>query len=202
MALRNIAAAVAGLALLAGPALAQTPSSAVKSPSDLNDAQMEELYCIYDQMATGANEPVLTASIVRGEKDAATKARALHDAARGVCVGKYKWEVEQAEVAGAVATSAILADMMEGELRDRGFDDRKFEAVMKIADKLSPEDFKVMIGMAKQKADAATLNRVRKQLTDAGVPSDKDTVEMAMAFLQGSMAEYDAVLRWVDKKYY
>jgi hypothetical protein len=117
-------------------------------------------------------------------------------------VGKYKWEVEQAEVAGAVATSAILADLMEGQLRERGFDDKRFEAVMKITDTLPPADFDAVLSMGRKKLDEAALTRVRKHLTDAGVPGDKDTLEMAMAFLQGSMAEYDAVLRWVDKKYY
>jgi ClpP class serine protease len=203
MALRNIAAACFGLALLAAPAMAQQPpqaAPAVKSPDDLSDAQMDELYCIYDEMAK--TPEAVTESIRTGDKDAVAKGRAIHDAARTACVTKHKWSAEQADVAGTVAVSAILADVTESELRRLGLQDKTFEAVMKVADKLSPSDFEAMLSMGQKKADEAVLERVRKNLTDVGVPKDKDTVEVAIAFLQGSMAEYDAVLTWVDAKFY
>jgi hypothetical protein len=117
-------------------------------------------------------------------------------------VTKYKWSAEQADVASSVAASAVLADTTEVELRGLGVDDKTFAAVMKIADKLSPADFNALLSMAQKKADEAMMQRLRKHLTDAGVPNDKDTVEIAGAFLQGSMAEYDAVLTWVDAKFY
>src|SRR5689334_14783235 len=117
MALRNIAAASLGLALIAAPALAQTVK-AVKSPSDLSDAQMGELYCIYDEMAK--SPAAVAQSIMTGDKAAVAKARAIQDAARTACVTKYKWSVEKADVASTVATSGILADMSESELRGQG----------------------------------------------------------------------------------
>jgi hypothetical protein len=204
MGLRNIAAASLGIALLVAPALAQTPkappAAAVKSPDDLNDAQMSELYCIYDEM-TKTPDPVAE-SIITGNKEAVAKARAIHDAARTACVTKYKWPAGKADVAGQVATSAILADMTETELRGLGVNDKTFEAVMKVADKLSSADFDALLAMGQKKADEAMLQRVRKQLTDAGVPNKPETVEVALAFLQGSMSEYRGVLRWVDQKYY
>jgi DNA-binding ferritin-like protein len=203
MALRNIAAAALGLALLVAPAMAQqTPQAAtvVKTPDDLSDAQMDELYCVYDEMAK-TPDPVAE-SIITGNKEAVAKARAIHEAARTACVTRYKWSAEQADVAGTVATSAILADMTEKELRGMGVGDKTFEAVMKTTDKLSAADFEALLSMGQKKADEAMLDRLRKSLTDAGVPKDKDTVEVAIAFLQGSMAEYDAVLTWVDAKFY
>jgi hypothetical protein len=202
MALRNIAAAALGLSLLVAPAFAQASQAppAVKSPGDLSDAQMDELYCIYDEMAK--TPEAVAESIITGNKDAVTKARAIHDAARTACVTKHKWSAEQADVAGAVAASAILADTTEVELRGLGVNDKTFEAVMKVADKLSSADFDALLSMGQKKPDEAMLQRVRKDLTDAGVPSKPETVEVALAFLQGSMAEYRGVLRWVDQKYY
>jgi hypothetical protein len=205
MALRNIAAAGLSLALLAAPVFAQTPPPAqtVKSPADLSEAQMDELYCVYDAMSANPKDAdVVAESITTADKDAAAKARAIHEAARKSCVDKYKWSAEQASVAGSVATSAILADLTEDELRARGLNDKTFEAVMGISDKLSPADFDALLSMGQGKADEAMLTRVRKHLTDAGVPADKDTVEIALAFLQGSMSEYDGVLVWVDQKFY
>jgi len=201
MALRNIAAGVLGLALLGAPAMAQTPKAAVvKTPDDLSDAQMDALYCVYDEMAKTPD--AVARSIIVGDEESVASARVIHTVARDTCVTKYKWSAEQAGVAGKVATSAILADMTENELRAKGVGDKTFEAVMKIADKLPAADFDALLAMGQKKADEAMLERVRKQLTDAGIPKDKDTVEVALAFLQGSMSEYEAVLTWVDKKYY
>lgn len=208
MALRNIAAAAFGLSLLVAPALAQTAqapkgaAAAVKSPNDLSDEQMDELYCIYDAIGKSPDASAVVDSVTKGGKEAIGKAKAASEAARTACVGKYKWTVEQADVATTVATSAVIADVTEHELRAKGLDDKTFEAVMKVADKMSPADFETMLSMGRKKADEATLTRIRKNLTDAGVPSDKNTVEIALAFLQGSMAEYDAVLTWVDQKFY
>jgi len=203
MALRNIAAACLGLALLAAPAMAQqTPQQApvVKTPDDLSDAQMDELYCIYDEMAKTPD--AVARSIIVGDEESVASARVIHTVARTTCVTKHKWSAEQADVAATVAVSAILADVTEDELRKLGLQDKTFEAMMKIADKLSAADFEAMLSMGQKKADEATLERVRKSLTDAGVPKDKNTMEAAVAFLQGSMAEYDAVLTWVDAKFY
>jgi hypothetical protein len=204
MALRNIAVASLGLALLAAPVLAQTPpAQTVKSPADLSEAQMDALYCVYDAMTANPKDAdVVAKSITTGDKDATTKARAIHDKAHASCVDKYKWSAEQAGVASSVATSAILADLMEDELRARGLNDKTFEAVMGVSDKLSPADFDALLSMGQGKDDEAMLTRVRKHITDAGVPADKNTVEIALVFLQGSMAEYDGVLAWVDQKYY
>lgn len=212
MALRNIAAAtffsaLGGLSLLVAPAFAQTgqapkAAAAVKSPNDLSEAQMNELYCIYDELGKSPDADAVVESVAKGGKEAVAKAKAASDAARTACVSEHKWSVEQADVATTVATSAVIADVTEHELRERGLSDKTFEAVMKVSDKLSPADFETMLAMGRKKADEAALARVRKGLTDAGVPADKDTVEIAIAFLQGSMAEYDAVLTWVDQKFY
>jgi hypothetical protein len=204
MALRVIAAASIGIALLAAPAVAQQPPAAgvVKSPEDLSVAQMTELYCVYDGMRkdkdAGAASRALGAG---GTADDKAKAKAVFDKSKAACTAQHKWAPEQERLAGVVATNGTLTDVFEKELRARSFTDKQFELVLSVVDRMSPEDARAMIAFNSKSADAF-VDRIRKMIIDGGATKDKAEADMAFTFLQATMAEYDAATQWVAKGFY
>ena len=205
---RTFGAILAGAALIAGPAMAQTPQqatlpakqAAINDPNDLSDAQMNELYCIYNAMQA-EDATAFAAAILYGEDAKTPKAREVFEKAKTACTTRHQWTKAQADVAAAIASSGLLTNLAESKLTGKGFDERKFEAVLGVVDRMAPADFdEFMHGT--DKPGEAMLGRVRKLVVEAGVPEEYDLVELSLTFLRSSLQEYDAAQQWVDEKLY
>jgi hypothetical protein len=96
-----------------------------------------------------------------------------------------------------------LADLAEQELRYEGFDDKKFEAMMAVTRKMTEADFQALLDTAYGKdVDDAFITKMKGLLYETGVSKEDDIADLAIGFLGASLQERDAIVAWVENKFY
>lgn len=189
--------AAAGLAALSAPALAQ-----MVNPDELNDAQIDELYCVRDALADDPDLRAVLLHTVTGQSSHAEASGKAQAAAKAKCAAKYKWSPGQAGVAASLAVWALVAEAAEDNLAKAGYDEYEIEEIFEISNALTEEDVEKAQREHGDKAVDAIVKRIKTILVENGFPNDDDQLSAAVLLLEASSNETDAAYEWVEKRFY
>ena len=194
----TVACAAAGLTVFAAPVSAQ----AIATPDKLSDAQMDELYCVYDRLSDDNNARVVVAHTVTGSDEYAQEAAKIEAAAKAACVATYKWSSEQAGVAASLGVWGLVADTMEDELLNRSLREETIDRIFEIAGAIAQADVDKLVKEHGDSAEEVIIARLKTKLVEGGLPKDDETLSLALVLLESSSNETNAAYEWVEKKLY
>jgi len=125
----------------AGPALAQL------TPDDLTDAQIAEVYCVYDYLAGHGDNAAMTDVYMTGDPDAADYKKQFVAVGQGAesCKSKYGWSDDMKDLAYMLGMYAKMGDVLDERLRAKGLTDKQIEALLAASEKLTDADLKSFV---------------------------------------------------------
>ncbi len=171
--MKRVAAGLAAGAvwlLAAMPALGQQPQ---KTIDDLDEDQIEELYCVYDSLDTFGDRAGLTTAYMVGDPDAAEykKQLAIVDDATADCNDRYKWADGRRDTASMIGLYGVMGDELESRLSAAGLKDADFDKLYDVYDAMSDDDVNAFVdGVWGGKQDVA--DRLIAAMAAKGIKGD------------------------------
>ncbi len=190
-----IAAAVLA-ACAGGPALAQTQTqpgpSGSSQPFMLSDADLNEIYCIYDNWSD-AQVGLVVDNFFDPRTDEAKDVDAAYDGPGKACAAKYGWEPDEQAILEDVALYTAIIDVAAAEMQAEGLRDPS--VVGAVYDQLPAADRDRFLS-AGWETDETFLSGLKAKLSQAGLPSTDLMMGLGVATLAACAQADAAILDW------
>lgn len=169
------------IALLAGASLAYAAAPAFaqqKTQDDLTDAQLNEAYCVYDYLDGLGDKEALTSAHIAGDREGSAykAAMAVVDAGAAACKQTYGWTGDRMDLAGLLATYAVMGDVLEARLKAKGLTDKQVEGVYAATETLSRKDFDAFVD-GSWMTNSDLQQRLKTALGQQGIAGDSVLTE-------------------------
>lgn len=180
-------------------ALVAMPAHAQKQLKDLTEAQQDELYCVYNDIADGEDFDIIGERYVYSDQKAEDlkKADAALAAATGRCAAKYHWSDDKKGVASDIGFYGTAVDYLTEDLFFSGVEDKNIDKVFEIIDTLPDADIEAFFDGSWSKNEPMKA-RLMTALKAAGVPNDQYLLETGAFTLEASVFATDALIEWLE----
>lgn len=183
---------VAGLAagavwlLAAMPALAQ-PQPPQTSIDDLSDAQVDELYCVYDYLDAFADREALTEGYIAGDPNAVAYKEQIAEVERAVadCNVDYEWTENRREAASILGLYGVMGDELDARLASHGLTLTQIKDVYGFIDAMPADDLNMFVD-GRWVSNEGLLQRLKTGLAAKGVAGDavfRDAAFLAESYI-------------------
>lgn len=159
--------------MAAMPALAQDPQQPGKTIDDLTEAQIDELYCVYDYLGFFSDAAAMVDGYIAGDPDEAVYKEHLADVddTATECSNEYDWSEDEKNTIAMIGFYGLMGDELEARLVESGLTEANIQTFYDVVDGLSDDDIgKFVDGVWIE--DKAVLGRLRDGLVAKGLGSE------------------------------
>jgi hypothetical protein len=163
--------------LAAMPALPQEP---VKTVDDLSEEQMDELYCVYDQLGFFGDPAALTDAYMSGDPDSDAYKTQMEevDSVAANCNDEYSWTEDRKDTVAMIGLYGVMGDELEARLKEAGLKEADVTAIYDTVDAMPDNDIEAFVN-----GDWIAKEDLSKRFAEAlGKKGIKDAANVESAF--------------------
>lgn len=180
----------------AGAAFAQDAAAT----GDLTEAQYDELYCVYDQMAVMDDELyfIMIESGISRDVELERSDEAIDAVVdmMDACAAQYEWDEDQVVMATSVGMAAMVGEELEFALLDSGVSDAVFDKIVTVVDGLSDDELDAFLS-GEWRENGALQARMTNAMKTAGVPDNPAALSDAVEYLEAGIIGALQTEAWV-----
>ena len=191
---------LAGLAVaLAAGALAATPAFAQKNYDDLNEQELNELFCVYDGIGNSeafydiGDAAISEIDVLGDYSDAADLSKSYVK----TCSDKYHWDDEMADIAMMVGIVGTASDVLMEDMLDAGFKDADLDIVLDALSEFTDEELDAL-NDASYRENQTMKDKMLAQLRQAGATVGSSSVDDVLLLMELNVMGFYASGDWVD----
>lgn len=192
---------LAGLAaIFAVGVMSAMPAHAQKQYKDLTQAELDELYCVYD----GAGKEDDDYYAIGGTfLDNITNADGLNKVADMIgpftkaCTEKYGWDQDRAQLGTMMGVVGIASDVLGEDLLDEGLTDAQIDGILAAAELLTDDDIDALYDGTYQQNQTVKDHAIAR-LKEKNVPVTDDDVGDLLLYMELNVVGLYTSQDWLD----